>query len=302
MVKGPCFMLIIFVCLCLYLCLCCVVFPFALVFPFVFPFDCMFPFVFVFPFVFPFVSAVCVCVSVCVSVSETFYLSVFVGVCVCTWICVRLCVCVSGCSVCIYIYVCLSNACVYAWVHVYLYVSRKSTQLSQHKLAKPELAYGLAKDGTTDSQVGSQVEKSRKFHAYNLLIRFYNNRLLAMNSCWLTLGGQTAKTCIYLRSNLSSTKVNESPRKSMQVDASGWPNETQVERRSKACMDLRVHLARALVSVFLFPFYFCVCGSLSVTVLVFVLNCTCTSGDLCRLFLVIIIFLLNQQEFDIFTC
>ena len=95
------------------------------------------------------------------------------------------------------------------------------------------------------------------------------------------------KTCMYLRPNLSSTKVNASQRKLMQVDASGWPNETQVERRSKACIDLRVHLARALVSVFLFPFYFSVCGSLSVTVLVFVLKCACTSGDLCRLFLVI---------------
>ena len=34
------------------------------------------------------------------------------------------------------------------------------------KLAKPELAYGLAMGGQTDSQVGSQVAKSRKFHAY----------------------------------------------------------------------------------------------------------------------------------------
>ena len=32
----------------------------------------------------------------------------------------------------------------------------------------------------------------------------------------------------------------------MQVDASGWPNETQVERKSKTCVDLRVRLARAL--------------------------------------------------------
>ena len=36
---------------------------------------------------------------------------------------------------------------------------------SQRKLANPELAYGLAKGGQTDSQDGSQVAKSRKFHA-----------------------------------------------------------------------------------------------------------------------------------------
>ena len=31
----------------------------------------------------------------------------------------------------------------------------------------------------------------------------------------------------------------------MQVDASEWPNETQVERKSKTCVDLRVRLAKA---------------------------------------------------------
>ena len=50
----------------------------------------------------------------------------------------------------------------------------------------------------------------------------------------LALGGQTVKNCFDLRMNLSSTKVN----------ASGWSNEVQVERKSKACVDLR--LARAL--------------------------------------------------------
>ena len=38
---------------------------------------------------------------------------------------------------------------------------------SQRKFAKPELAYGLVMGGQTDSQVGSQVTKSRKFHAYH---------------------------------------------------------------------------------------------------------------------------------------
>ena len=69
-------------------------------------------------------------------------------------------------------------------------------------------------------QVGSQVAKYCKFRAYNWLMRFYNNRLLAINSCRLALGGQTVKSCVYLRPNLSSTKVNASPCKSSQVDAS----------------------------------------------------------------------------------
>ena len=110
---------------------------------------------------------------------------------------------------------------------------------SQHKFAKPELAYILAKGGQTDSQVA----KSRKFHAYHWLMRFYNNRLLAINLCRLALGGQTVKN---LCPNLSSTKVNASQRKLMQVDTSGWPNETQVECKSKTCIELQVRLARAL--------------------------------------------------------
>ena len=81
-------------------------------------------------------------------------------------------------------------------------------------LAKPELAYGLAKGDQTDSQVGSQVAKNRKFHAYHWLMRFYNNRLLAIKLCRLALGGQTVKN---FRPNLSSNKVNASRRKSTQV-------------------------------------------------------------------------------------
>ena len=42
-----------------------------------------------------------------------------------------------------------------------------------------------------------------------------------------------------LRPNLSSTKVNASPRKLSQVHTSGWPNEKQVERKSQTCIDLR---------------------------------------------------------------
>ena len=99
---------------------------------------------------------------------------------------------------------------------------------SQHKFAKPELVYGLVKGGQTDSQVGSQVAKSGKFHAHCWLMHFYHNRLLVITLCWLMLGGQMVKTCVNLCTNLSLTKVNASPHKSMQVDTSGWPNKTQV--------------------------------------------------------------------------
>ena len=111
---------------------------------------------------------------------------------------------------------------------------------SQCKFAKPDLAYRLVKGVQTDSQVGSRVAQSRKFHAYHWLMRFYNNRLLVINLCRLALGGQTVKNCVYLHPNLSLTKVYASPRKSTQVHASGWPNEMQVERKSKTCVYLWV--------------------------------------------------------------
>ena len=107
---------------------------------------------------------------------------------------------------------------------------------SQRKFAKPEPAYGLAMGGQTDSQVGSQVHASRKFHAYTFW--------LAINLCRLALGGQTVKNVRRRTKELSRDRP-----KSTQVNASGWPNETQVERRSNTCIDLRVRLARALVVI-----------------------------------------------------
>ena len=105
---------------------------------------------------------------------------------------------------------------------------------NRHKFAKPELAYGLAMGGQTDLQKGAQ---SRTFHTYNWLC-FYNNSLLAIN-----LGGQTVKN---LRLLASKFELDQSQCKMSQVDASGCPNETQVERKSETCFDLQVHLARAL--------------------------------------------------------
>ena len=94
---------------------------------------------------------------------------------------------------------------------------------SQRNFAKAELAYGLAKGGQTDSQVSLQVAKSRKFHTYHWLMRFYNNRLLVINLCRLALGGQMVKNFHLLASKF---ELDQSQRKSMQVN--GWPNETQV--------------------------------------------------------------------------
>ena len=113
--------------------------------------------------------------------------------------------------------------------------SKRSLFLSpgrQRKFAKPELAYGLAKGGQTDSQVAKRC----KFHAYHWLMRFYNNRLLAINLCRLALGGQTVRNLRLLASKFElnqsprkSKQVHARPRKSTQVHASGWPNETQVQ-------------------------------------------------------------------------
>ena len=86
---------------------------------------------------------------------------------------------------------------------------------SRHKFAKPELAYGLAKGGQTDSQVGLQVGENRTFHAYHWLMCFYNNRLLVINLCRLALGGQMVRN---LRLLASKFELNASPRKSAQVD------------------------------------------------------------------------------------
>ena len=78
--------------------------------------------------------------------------------------------------------------------------------------------------GQTDSQVGSQVHASRIYS------------LLAINLCRLALGGQTVK---HLRRLGYEFELGQCQRKSKQVNASGWPNETEVERKSKTCVDLR---------------------------------------------------------------
>ena len=85
--------------------------------------------------------------------------------------------------------------------------TRKSTQV-----CKPELAYGLAKGGQTDSQVGSQVHairKSRKFHAYTFDLR---------STCVDMRGaGQTVKN---LRRLAFEFELDQSQRKASQVIAS----------------------------------------------------------------------------------
>ena len=80
------------------------------------------------------------------------------------------------------------------WVHA-----------SRHKFAKPQLAYALAMGGQTDSQVSSQVTKSRK------IPRIYTN------TC-----AQLVSTCIRIWARPKSTQVHASGRKSAQVENLRW--------------------------------------------------------------------------------
>ena len=54
--------------------------------------------------------------------------------------------------------------------------------------------------------------------------------------CRHALGGQMAKNVRWLELDLSGFELDQSQRKSSQVDASGRPNETQVERKSETCV------------------------------------------------------------------
>ena len=96
---------------------------------------------------------------------------------------------------------------------------------SQRKFAKPELAYGLAKGGQTDSQVGSQVAKSRTFHAYN----WY--QLVSTCAGW----PNGKKNLRLLASKFELDQVNASRHKWVAKRNASW---TQVQ-------NLRVRLARA---------------------------------------------------------
>ena len=75
----------------------------------------------------------------------------------------------------------------------------------------------------------TQVEKRRKFHSYLDNLRS------------LCVIGQTVETCV----DAYEFELDQSQRKSSRVHTSGWPNETQVERKLKTCVDLRVRLVGA---------------------------------------------------------
>ena len=55
-----------------------------------------------------------------------------------------------------------------------------------------------------------------------MVMRFYKNRLLAINLCQLAFGGQTEETC-------GLFELKQSQRKSSQIDSAsgGWLKETQ---------------------------------------------------------------------------
>ena len=97
-----------------------------------------------------------------------------------------------------------------------------------------------------DSQVGSQVVKSRKFHAYHWLMCFYNNRLLAINLCRLALGGQTVKK--NLRVLAAKFELDQSQRKSTQVVASRCKS-TQMGDQTKRKLNASPKIASTCESV-----------------------------------------------------
>ena len=94
----------------------------------------------------------------------------------------------------------------FIWVSKALFKwTRKSTQVNA-SLQNENLRTDLRRVARRIRKFDWQVAKSRNlFHTYNWLMRFYN-RLLAINLCRLALGGQTVKTCVYLRPKSSSTK------------------------------------------------------------------------------------------------
>ena len=71
-----------------------------------------------------------------------------------------------------------------------------------------------------DSQVGSAPQVVNFMH-----IQLTCDQLVPADLRWMAKWWKMVKTWVDLRTNLSSAKVN----------ASGSPNETQVERKSKTC-------------------------------------------------------------------
>ena len=102
---------------------------------------------------------------------------------------------------------------------------------SRRKFAKPELAYGLAMGGQTDSHVGSQVHasrKSRRFHAYAVYSWLAILKLLTSCVGWPN-GEKVASICVRIWSRPKLTQVHTI--KSTQVGG-------QTKRKLKTCVDL----------------------------------------------------------------
>ena len=114
----------------------------------------------------------------------------------------------------------------------------RSTILTRLKPWPNELASRrkFAMGGQTDSPT-SRLASSRKSQKV-VISRIYSS--LAINLCWLALGGQTMKNPHQL-----AYKINASHRTSPQsCHASGWPNENASRTQVK---NLRVRLAKAPV-------------------------------------------------------
>ena len=64
----------------------------------------------------------------------------------------------------------------------------------------------------------------------------------ARYSAGLVGGGTATRTC-QAREGIQSFIILSPGQTDSEVNTSGWPNETQVERKSRTCLDLRVRLA-----------------------------------------------------------
>ena len=96
----------------------------------------------------------------------------------------------------------------------------------QRKFSKPTDLRWAAKRIRKSAHKFTHVAKTRKFHAYTVTCE----QLVSTCVEWPN-GEKLASTCVRIWARPKSTQATK-------VNASGWPNETQVERKSKTCVDL----------------------------------------------------------------
>ena len=116
----------------------------------------------------------------------------------------------------------------------FVFLLSKALAKRRRKFAKTELVYGLAmpvaKWVRKSACKFTQFAKSRKFTHIQLTYDQFVSTCVGWPN-----GEKLASTCVRIWARPKSTQVNTSE----------WPNETQVERKSKTSVDSRIRLARA---------------------------------------------------------